>query len=107
MHQALLNHAHLSISEKKYELAINLYENVLEKMLPNDLIVGMYLAKAYYWKGDYEKSKRLTLQQIARNPHNLLLRFNLALCLHALATNTLKLPTRRAFQTREAITSLR
>lgn len=56
-----MNQAHLSIGERKYELAINLYENVLEKFLPNDLKTGMYLAKAYYQKGDYEVSKRLTL----------------------------------------------
>ena len=96
MHQALLNHAHLSVGEKKFELAINLYENVLEKLLPNDLRTGMYLAKAYYWKGDYERSKKLTLQQLARHPHNLSLRFNLALCLHAWAAKTIRLPNRRA-----------
>ena len=49
-----MNQAHLSIGEKKYELAINLYQNVLQKFLPNDLKTEMYLAKAHFMKSEFE-----------------------------------------------------
>ena len=96
MYQPLLNQAHLSVGERKYELAINLYENVLEKFLPNDLKTEMYLAKAYYWKGDYEASKRITLRLITRHPHNVSLKFNLALCLFSHAQKIIHQEIRRS-----------
>jgi len=37
MYEPLMNQAHLSVGERKYELAINLYQNVLENFKPNDL----------------------------------------------------------------------
>jgi len=49
-----VNHAHLCVGEKKYDLAINLYENVLERFRPGDLQIQMYLSKAYFYKSDYE-----------------------------------------------------
>ena len=57
MAEPLINQAHLSVGDKKYDLAINLYEIVLERFRPNDLNIEMYLAKAHYWKKDYEKCR--------------------------------------------------
>ena len=54
LYQPLMNQAHLSIGERKYEVAINLYQMILEKHLPDDLKTSMYLSKAYYRKGDYK-----------------------------------------------------
>lgn len=82
LYQPLINQAHLSIGLKNYELSINLYQKVLEKFKPNDLRIEMYLAKAYYRKGDFEASKTLTMQLLARYPNHIGLRFNLALCLY-------------------------
>ena len=82
LYQPLLNQAHLCVGEKKYELSINLYEKVLEKYMPNDLKISMYLTKAYYRKGDFESSKNLTLKLMAKHPHQIPLKFNLALCLY-------------------------
>jgi len=54
LYQPLMNRAHLSIGEKNFEIAINLYQNILEKFLPNDLKTEMFLSKAYFIKGDYD-----------------------------------------------------
>lgn len=102
-----MNQAHLSVGERKYELAINLYKNVLEKFLPNDLNTEMYLAKVYYRKGDFETSKRITLRLITRHPHNLWLKYNLALCLFSQAHKIIHQQVRRSQQTREAIEYLK
>ena len=107
MWQALINHAHLSVSVHNYEVAINLYDKVLEKFKPNDLKVMMYLAKAYFLKGDFEKCKALTLELIAKHPNCYYLRFNLALCLYHLADKIFNLTTRRVSQTEQAITYLK
>jgi hypothetical protein len=44
----------LSVGERKFELAINLYQIILDKHKPNDFKTEIYLSKAYYWQGDYE-----------------------------------------------------
>ena len=59
-----------------------MYQKVLEKFMPDDLKTQMYLAKAYYRKGDFDASKNLTVQLILRHPNNMSLKFNLALCLY-------------------------
>ena len=77
-----MNQAHLSIGEKKYELAINLYQNVCNRFLPNDLKTQMYLAKAYFRKGEYEAAKE-HIQKLARDhPRCIPLKYNEALCLY-------------------------
>ena len=81
MPQPLLNQAHLAVGFKNYELAINLYQKVLEKHLPGDLKTSMYLSKAYFMKQDFESSKKITLDLLAKNPNHIPLKFNLALCL--------------------------
>lgn len=48
-------------------MAINLYQSCLERQ-PDNLEVGMYLAKAYFKKKDYESCKRLTLKLICKHP---------------------------------------
>jgi tetratricopeptide (TPR) repeat protein len=80
-----MNLAHLSVGDNKHELAINLYENVLEKFRPGDLTTQMYLAKAYFWKGDYEKSRDISVRLLARHPYHIGLKFNLAMSLYELA----------------------
>ena len=80
--QPLLNQAHLSVGFKNYELSINLYKKVLEKHLPGDLNTSMYLSKAYFYKGDFESSKKLTLELLTKHPNHIPLKFNLALCLY-------------------------
>ena len=106
LYQPLLNQAHLCVGEKKFELSINLYEKVLEKHLPGDLKTQMYLSKALYRKGDFEGSKNLTLQLIAKHPQSISLRFNLALCLYNQADKIFNQEVRRVYQTKEAISYL-
>jgi tetratricopeptide (TPR) repeat protein len=72
----------LNIGEKKYDAAINFYETILEKFLPNDLRTRMFLAKAYYRKGDFERCKELVLNLLGMFPNVVPLKFNLALCLY-------------------------
>lgn len=105
--QPLLNQAHLSVGQQNYELSINLYQKVLEKQLPNDLKTQMYLAKAYYQKGDFESSKRLTIELLAKHPNHIPLKFNLALCLFQQADKIFNLEVRRVKQTEEAINYLK
>ena len=61
MHSPILNQAHLCVGDKKYELAINLYDNVLDKYAPNELKTSMYLAKAYFLKDNFDLSKKVLL----------------------------------------------
>jgi len=70
------------IGLKQYELSINLYQKVIEKFRPNDLKMEMFLAKAFYRKGDYEASKNLTIKLLAKHPNSIQLKYNLALCLY-------------------------
>lgn len=102
-----MNQAHLSIGEKKYELAINLYQNVLTRFLPNDLKTEMYLAKAHFMKGEFEYSKHKILKLIAHYPHYIPLKFNLALCLFNQGDKLFNSEIRRVHQTKEAIKYLR
>lgn len=95
LYQPLMNQAHLSIGEKNFEIAINLYQNILEKFLPNDLKTEMFLAKAYFRKGDYETCKKICMTLIARYPQSIELKFNLALCLFNLADTILQSEVRR------------
>ena len=82
IYHAYMNQAHLSIGEKNYELAINLYQSILSRFLPNDLKTEMYLAKAHFMKGEFDISKNKILKLIAHYPHYIPLKFNLALCLY-------------------------
>lgn len=107
LYQPLMNQAHLSIGERKYETAINLYENILERFLPGDLKTQMYLSKAYYRKGDFSTCKKITLNLLAKHPNCVPLKFNLALCLSNLADNIMSSEIRRAHQTMEAIKYLK
>lgn len=107
VHQAIMNQAHLSVGCRMFELAINLYQIVLEKHKPNDLKTEMFLAKAYFLQGDYEASKKITLKLVARYPSNLSLRFNLALCLYEQAYKITNQEIRKSYQTIEAIGYLR
>lgn len=102
-----MNQAHLNLGEKKYETAINLYETILEKFKPNDLRTSMFLSKAYYRKGDFERSKDTLLTLLGLYPNNIPVKYNLALCLYQQADKLFSLETRKAAQTREAINYLR
>lgn len=82
LHIPLINQAHLNISQNKFEVAINLYRNVLERFKIDDLTTEMYLSKAYYRKNDFETCKNILLSLIARYPQHIPLKFNLALCLY-------------------------
>ena len=44
---AMLNHAHLLMTEENNEFAVNLYQTAHEKF-PQDMLISMYLAKAHY-----------------------------------------------------------
>jgi tetratricopeptide (TPR) repeat protein len=94
-----MNQAHLAIGEKKFELSINLYKTILEKFLPNHLRTEMYLAKAFFVKGDYEASKSIILNLLARFPQHIPLKFNLALCLFQQAEKIFNQDVRRVYQT--------
>lgn len=63
-----MNRAHLSIGQKNFEIAINLYENILERFLPNDLKTEMFLSKAYFIKGDFEHCKKICINMMSRYP---------------------------------------
>lgn len=67
----------------------------------------MFLAKAYYRKGDFEKSKDTLLSLLGLYPNVIPLKYNLALCLYQQADKLFGLETRRAAQTREAIKYLK
>lgn len=72
-----------------------MYENVLEKHRPGDLKTQMYLSKAYFWKGDYEKARDISVRLLARHPEHMGLKFNLGLSLYELAHKILNMPLRR------------
>jgi hypothetical protein len=84
-------------------VAINLYKNVLEKFKVGDLTTGMYLAKAYYRKSDFETCKSMLFSLMSRYPHHIPLKFDLALCLYEQAEKIFQSDNRRAYQTKEAI----
>lgn len=107
MYSPILNQAHLCVGDKKYELAINLYDIVLDKYIPQDLKTGMYLAKAYFLKDNFEVCKKVLIKLITRNPHEMTLKFNLALCLFSQAQRIIYSDMRRSNQTRESMTYLR
>jgi len=50
---ARLNQAHITMWEKNYDLAVNLYTAALE-LQPDNLDVNLYLCKALFRKKDYE-----------------------------------------------------
>lgn len=97
----------MCVGDKKYELAINLYDIVLDKYTPQDLKTGMYLAKAYFLKDNFEVCKKVLIKLISRNPHEMTLKFNLALCLFSQAQRIIYSDLRRSNQTRESMTYLR
>lgn len=107
IYQPLVNQAHLSIGQRNFELSINLYQKVIEKFMPNDLRMQMYLAKAFYYKGDFQASKNLTMKLITRHPNSMPLKFNLALCLYSLADKIFNMENRRVYHTKEAILYLK
>ena len=96
IYHAYMNQAHLSIGDKNYELAINLYNSILQRFLPNDLKTQMYLAKAYFMKGEFENSKQRILKLMTHYPHHIPLKFDLALCLFHQADKLFSSETRRA-----------
>jgi len=99
---ALLNHAHLLMSDENNEFAVNLYQAAHEKF-PNDLQISLYLAKAHFKRKNYSVCQKMTTQLLMRSPHDFRLKFNLALCLYNKANETFSLPVRRVKQTEQAI----
>lgn len=98
----------MAVGDQKFELAISLYENVLDKFKPNDMRTEMFLSKAYFWKGDFEQAKKITLGLLNRFPNDSSLKFNLGLCLFEQASKTLRqLAIRRPSQTKQAIAYLK
>lgn len=59
MYFPVMNQAHLCVAKKKYDLAINLYENILEKHKPNDPKTCMYLAKTHFLKENFDTCKKI------------------------------------------------
>lgn len=49
---ARLNQAHVTMWEKNFDLAVNLYSTALE-LQPDNLEVSLYLSKALFRKKDY------------------------------------------------------
>lgn len=85
MSQPLINQAHLSMAQNNFEVAVNLYQKVLEKFFigGKNLEIELYLAKAYFKMKAFEKCRKTLNNMIIRYPSELRLKFNLALCLWA------------------------
>ena len=78
---ALLNHAHLLMTEENNEFAINLYQAAHEKY-PDDLQISLYLTKAHFKRKNYSECQKMTTRLLMRYPSDFRLKFNLALCLY-------------------------
>ena len=78
---AMLNHAHLLMTEENNEFAVNLYQTAHEKF-PQDMLISMYLAKAHYKRKNYAECQKITTKLLMRHPNDFRLKFNLALCLY-------------------------
>lgn len=93
------------MNEKNYEYAINLYLALHDKH-PKDAQVSFYLAKAYFRAGQYDQCESVTRKCILRNPNEMRLKFNLALCLNNRAQKTFEMPIRKVSQTEATIKDL-
>jgi len=99
---AMLNHAHLLMSDDQNEFAINLYQAAHDKF-PDDLQISLYLAKAHFKRKNYSECQKMTTNLLMRHPNDFRLKFNLALCLYNKANEIFSLPVRRVRQTEQAI----
>lgn len=103
----LVNQAHLQVEAKNFEGAINLYLKALEKFPGNaNLEVELFLSKAYFKMGAFEKCKKLLNCLVHRHPNDVRLRFNLALCLMEQAMETFNKQFRKVAETKEAVKQL-
>ena len=50
---ALINQAHLTMWERNYDLAFNLYKTALDQQ-PDNLIVSLFMSKALYRMKNYD-----------------------------------------------------
>ncbi len=91
---AMLNHAHLLMSDDQNEFAINLYQAAHDKY-PDDLQISLYLAKAHFKRKNYAECQKMTTNLLMRHPNDYRLKFNLALCLYNKANEIFSLPLRR------------
>ena len=70
------------MEKKNYEAAENLYKKALEKFPGNiNLEIELYLSKVYYKKQEFDKCRKILNTLLLRYPHDLRLKFNMALCL--------------------------
>ena len=91
---ALVNHAHLLMSDENNEFAINLYQAAHDKF-PHDFTISLYLAKAHFKRKNYAECQNMTTKLLMKYPNDFRLKFNLALCLYNKANEIFSLPVRR------------
>ena len=91
---AMLNHAHLLMTEENNEFAVNLYQAAHDKF-PTDELIATYLAKAHFKRKNYSECQKMTTRLLMRNPNDFRLKFNLALCLYNKAQEVFQLQMRR------------
>lgn len=103
---ARVNQAHITMWEKNYDLAVNLYTSALE-FQPENLEVSLYLSKALFKKKDYDGCKELLLKKLHRNPNDSRISYNLAHVLYNSARDTFNLPQREVHQSKKAIEDLK
>jgi tetratricopeptide (TPR) repeat protein len=103
---AMVNQSHLLMAEGNFDNAINLYQACLAKS-PDNLDIWMYLSKAHFRKQNFEACKQITIAQLAKNPNDLRLKYNLAFCLYKEADSIFNMKARKVAQTRQAIANLK
>lgn len=103
---AMLNQAHLTMWERNYDLALNLYKSALD-LQPDNLLVSLYMSKALYRQKSYDQCRELLLQLSHRHPNDIRIQYNLAHVLYNCAKEVFNLDKRLVSQTQKAIDDLK
>jgi len=95
VHQALVNLAHLSLEEGKFESALSNYQLVLDTHLPGNLKISLYKAKTLFLKSDFDSCSKLLINLLAKHPESMEVKYDLGLCLLQKALSDLNKATRK------------
>ena len=80
-----MNSAHIMLAEGEQEKAIMIYNKCLNRWLGGkNLAVELLIARAYYDQEKYLEAQKILQKLIVRSPPDLILKYNLALCLQVL-----------------------
>jgi len=104
---SIINIAHILASKGQVANALKLYEKTLEKVYrgKNEQI-ELWIARLHYQSKNYDACQKVLKKMIYRNPEDIVLKFNLALCLQSKSVEVLNKDYREVKETKKTIEDL-